>query len=452
MWQRLSSFIFGPPVHGQLPQRVRASIAAHQIQSEKLIAWCQLLVVGFFLALYTVAPKTSEGTPFQPVPFVLACYLVFTTIRLWLVYRHALPRWFLVISVVSDVVLLMVLIWSFHLQYEQPAPFYLKAPTLLYVFIFISARTLRYEPFYVLITGLTAAVTWLALVWFALNDMPSIGGAITRDYVDYMTSNRILIGAEVDKVISILLVTVVLAVAQVRARRMLIQAVISGTAAGDLSRFVSREIAEQVTAADRPVQPGDGDIRTATILFCDIAGFSTIAEQVGPQEVMKTLNDYLASVSAVIHHYGGVITEFRGDAMLITFNAATDDPEHAANALRTAIGIQAVVDSHLFGPNIAMPTRCGINTGEVIAGVVGTAERVLATVHGDEVNIAARLEQLNKQYETQILASESTVLTAGGGFAVKPIGSVTVRGRKTPVTVYEVKGSVPDAQMLAAGR
>ena len=122
--------------------------------------------------------------------------------------------------------------------------------------------------------------------------------------------------------------------------------------------------------------------------------------------------------------------------MLITFNTAKSDPDHAANAVRTAAGIQDVVMGATFGEGIRMLTRCGINTGELVAGAVGTRDRLLFTVHGDEVNIAARLEQLNKEHGTYVLASARTVEEAGGEFAFERIGEITVRGRTTPTSVY----------------
>ena len=460
MLSQLDRFVFGPPAQSALPERVRRSIDAQGIQTEKLIGWIQLALVVFFIVLYALAPKTSTGTPFLPVPIVLGAYLIFTIIRLVIAHRSRLPGWFLYLSVVGDIGILMVLIWSFHVQYDQPAPFYLKAPTLLYVFIFISLRTLRFEPSYVIAAGVTAAVGWLALLWYALDAMVGEMGVVTRDYVQYLTSNTVLVGAEIDKIISIMLVTFVLAVAQVRARRLLIRAVADATAARDLSRLVSPEIAEQITRADRELQPGDGEVKTATVLFTDIAGFSSIAERVPPDQLMQMLNEYVSIISDVIDRHNGVITEFRGDAMLITFNAATPDPDHAANALRTAIGIQQVVGGMRFGPDVPLPTRCGINTGELIAGALGTRDRLLFTVHGDEVNIAARLEQLNKSYGTAILATEQTVRAAGPDFAAaRRIDTVTVRGRSGPVMLYTVDPpqlpfDVPDqpAQKVTLGR
>jgi adenylate cyclase len=349
-----------------------------------------------------------------------------------------MPRWLALTSVVTDIGLLMPLIWSFHLQYEQPAAFYLKAPTLLYVFIFIALRTLRFDPVYVLTAGFAAVLGWLGLLGYAFYARSAMNGLdpLTHDYVAYMTSNRILIGAEIDKVISILLVSAILAVALVRGRRLLIKAVADATTAQDLSRFVAPEIADHITTAESAIQPGHARATTASVLFCDIEAFSSVAERVSPSELIQMLNAYFAVVSEVIDRHGGVITQFHGDAMLITFNTVKPDPDHAANALRTAIGIQRVLASRTFGAGQAFRTRCGINSGELIFGAVGTHQRMLFTVHGDEVNIAARLEQLNKSYGTYILATERTVRAAGNEFCCQPIGSIFVRGRKEPVTAY----------------
>ena len=439
MWKKISAFVFGEEAPSHLPQRMRTAIIAHQIQSEALIGWVQLFLVVFFAALYTIAPKTSEGTDFMPVPWGLALYFVFTVTRLFVSYRGALPRWFLLISVILDVGLLMALIWSFHLQYEQPASFYLKVPTLLYVFILIALRTLRFDAGYVLAAGVAAACGWLFMLWYALLGENTLVDPMTRDYVLYMTSNRVLVGAEIDKVLSILLVTLVLVVALVRARRLLVRSLVDSAVARDLSRFVSPEIAGRITMADKAIEPGDAEVKVATVMFTDIEGFSSIAERLEPGEMMKTLNEYLGAVSEVIERHGGVVTQFVGDGMLITFNTANPDPDHAANAVRTAMGIQEVLSVRRFGPGIPLKTRCGINTGRLVAGAVGTRERLLFTVHGDEVNIAARLENLNKEYGTYILASEQTVGESGGEFPFERIGDVTVRGRVTSTTVYAIR-------------
>jgi len=215
--------------YARLPPRVRESIRRQQESSEVLIGWVQLGVVLTFATLYTIAPKTfTAEAEFAPVPWALSVYFVFTVLRLGLAHSGRLPNWMLYLSVVVDMVLLMALIWSFHLQYKQPASFYLKVPTLLYVFIFIALRGLRFQARFVIIAGVAAAVGWLLMVVYAITVDPA-NSMITRNYVKYMTSNSVLLGAEFDKIISILLVTAILAVAITRARRLLIQSVVDSS-------------------------------------------------------------------------------------------------------------------------------------------------------------------------------------------------------------------------------
>lgn len=442
---RLAAFVFGRPVGRRLPTRIRDAIQHQQVDAEILIGWTQLLLILFFFSLFLFLPRPEEA-PFQAVPWALSAFLVFTLIRLGLAYRQVIVGWLLGGLVILDMSLLLLLIWSFHIQYMQPAGFSLKSPTLHYVFLFIALRTLRFDPTYVVVAGATAAAGWAVLVLLALSE-PSLTTTVTTDYAHYLISNSILIGAEIDKILCILLVTAVLAIAIVRARGLLTQSVADATVARELSRFVAPEVADHVARAERAVEPGDGEVITASILFCDIQGFSTIAEKISPDRLMHTLNAYFAAISEVVDRHGGTITAYQGDAILIGFNTAKPDPHHAANALRCALDIQRMVARQRFGENLALRTRCGINTGRLVAGAVGTRERLLFTVYGDEVNIAARLEQLNKTFGTWVLASEQTVSAAGPGFSCRSMGEVQVRGRSRPVEVYAVEAA---AEMITA--
>ena len=233
-------------------------------------------------------------------------------------------------------------------------------PTLLYVFIFISLRALRFEVRYVLIAGGVAALGWLLMVLYVVTVDPA-NPMITRNYVEYMTSNSVLLGAEFDKVISILMVTAILAVAIARARRLLVDSVVEGSAARELSKFVPEEVARQAKAGEEQMRAGQGEVREATILFTDIEGFTTISESMSPTELIATLNDYFAVVTRPIIEHGGVINQFQGDAILATFNIPETLPEHAAAALRAALAIQADLRDRRFGSGVTLHSRVGIN-------------------------------------------------------------------------------------------
>lgn len=129
-----------------LPERVVEAIRGQQAAGERMVGWFQLAFVTLFGLLYFMSPKTfSTDQTFALVPWVLVIYLVLTIIRLVLAYRNRMPAALLYLSVIIDMGLLLGMIWAFHIQYRQPPSFYLKAPTLLYVFIFI-ARQRRLKP------------------------------------------------------------------------------------------------------------------------------------------------------------------------------------------------------------------------------------------------------------------------------------------------------------------
>ncbi|MFV2033182.1 MAG: adenylate/guanylate cyclase domain-containing protein, partial [Gammaproteobacteria bacterium] len=283
-----------------LPERVKKAIQDQQERSEVLISVIQLVVVGIFGALYIISPKTfTEDVAFAPVPWVFSAYVLFSLLRLALALKRRLFDWMLYLSAVADIALLMGLIWSFHIQYEQPPSFYLKAPTLLYVFIFIGIRALRFDPRFVIATGVSAASGWGLMVLYVLFSNP-LDRMITRDYVEYMTSNSVLIGAEFDKIISILIVTSVLALALHRARKMLIESVKEGSAARDLSRFVPDEVAQQIINSEEGAITGKGEVAETTILFTDIEGFTSISESLPPEQLIEALNQYFTLIAQPI--------------------------------------------------------------------------------------------------------------------------------------------------------
>jgi adenylate cyclase len=178
--------------------------------------------------------------------------------------------------------------------------------------------------------------------------------------------------------------------------------------------------------------------RVATILFTDIAGFTAIAERMAPEAVVSLLNEYFSAVTKPIERHGGTITQYQGDAILAVFNVPSDDPNHASHAVRAALEIQDILRGRVFSSGIHLSTRIGINTGRVVAGSVGSEDRVNYTVHGDDVNLAARLEGLNKKYGTSVLVSERTARLIGNEYHPQRVGEVSIRGKKTTVTVFKL--------------
>ncbi len=409
-----------------IPARVQAEIARREEAAERLIGWVQLALFAAFATLYFISPRAEGGGGPVTTPYVLAIYLVFTLFRVWLSYRIVLPSWFTVLSIVADVSLLCGLIFSFHIQYNQPAAFYLKAPTFVYLFIFISIRTLRFEPRYVLLAGLISALGWFILVGYALaSDMGQMH--ITRNFVEYLTSNTILLGAEIDKGIALLGVTFVLTLAQYRARAVLIDSIRSESAAKDLKQFFAPAVADAITDAANLPKAGTSETRDASVLIIDLRSFTKTAAMLPGETVLAVLGLYQQAAVTEIERQGGQIDKFMGDGILATFGAVQPNETHAAAALRAALALveaMARIEPDIRTAGWDGPFRAGVGvaSGRLTVGVVGSQNRLEFTVIGNAVNLAAKLEGANKSEGTQILTDASTFdLATRQGYGMAPV-------------------------------
>jgi len=261
------------------------------------------------------------------------------------------------------------------------------------------------------------------LVISAIDDMDSIVKCIRLGAEDYLPkpSNLTLLEARVIACLE---------------KKRLREAVVN-----QLGKYVPESVAASIINEQKALQPK----RTiATILYTDIENFTGIAESMPPERVFEMLNEYFPALVDPIMAHGGVVNQFQGDAMLVTYNVPLEDPDHADNALKTAIEIQHRLSKEKFA-GVSLRTRIGVNTGEVIAGNVGSGTRVAYTVHGDAVNSAARLEQLNKQFGTYTLVSASTVEQLRGSYQLREIGEVPIRGKHDGMRVFELTGSVEES-------
>ena len=215
-------------------------------------------------------------------------------------------------------------------------------------------------------------------------------------------------------------------------------------------RYVSAEVARRVLG-DRSKMALGGEERDATILFSDIAGYSTMNEKVGPQEMIGVLNSYLGAMNAIIDAHEGVVIEFIGDAILCVFNTPNDVNAHAMTAVRCALAMRerlATLNAEVAGTRVGevwrqsgsggLKVRVGIHTGTVVAGNIGSPTRMKYGVLGDVVNVAARLEQMNKALGTEILVSDVTHARLDDALRAlaKPQGAQAVRGREGGLEVF----------------
>lgn len=201
-----------------------------------------------------------------------------------------------------------------------------------------------------------------------------------------------------------------------------------------LGRYVSEGVAAKLIADRGRLK---GDVGQATVLFTDIAGFTTLTEGMAPEKVIELLNAYLEIAMQPIAEEGGVVLNLMGDLIFAAFNMPADDPDHANRAVRAALAIQDRLSRHEFPGGHRMPTRIGINTGPVVAGAVGNSARQSYTLLGDTVNTASRIEKLCKEVGASILIAESTKAVASA-YRFDKVGALAVPGRAQKVTVYTV--------------
>lgn len=214
------------------------------------------------------------------------------------------------------------------------------------------------------------------------------------------------------------------------------------------SKYLPGNVVDELIRQPEKLQLG-GEEREVSILFSDIAGFTTISESIPPKNLVKLLNEYLTEMTAIVLQQGGIIDKYIGDAILAEFGAPLQLDKHPDIAVKTALQMKKkLVDLNRewHGKNYPIiDCRIGINTGKVIIGNMGSNQVFDYTVIGDAVNLAARLESANKQYNTSIMISEFTYkLLSNDTFKIRPLDIIKVKGKNEAVKVYEVYGFFED--------
>ena len=205
------------------------------------------------------------------------------------------------------------------------------------------------------------------------------------------------------------------------------------------AQYVPPEVVARLVAQPQSVRLG-GEVRELTLLFTDLADFTTLSEQLSAEQTAELLTGYFNAMTPLIHATGGTLDKFIGDAIMAFWGAPLADAQHAEHAVRTAIAMQqamAPLQAELQARGLpAIHMRIGLHTGAAVVGHMGSRQRFAYTAVGDAVNLAARLEGANKAFGTGILLSGATAAQLPADIALRPLDDVLVKGKTEPVRVY----------------
>jgi adenylate cyclase len=215
---------------------------------------------------------------------------------------------------------------------------------------------------------------------------------------------------------------------------------------GLFGRYVSRDVYAQLVANPELAELG-GKRRDMTVLFSDIRGFTTATEKGNPEELVAQLNEYFSRMVEVVFRHKGTVDKFVGDMVMALFGAPLDDGDHAEHAVQAAMDMVkelAELNKGWTARGMAqLDIGVGVNSGDMIAGNIGSSSIMSYTVIGDNVNLGSRLESLNKDYKTRIIISDATRSRLTKLYDLRPLGDVTVKGKSKAVAIYELKVPAP---------
>ena len=299
------------------------------------------------------------------------------------------------------------------------------APLLYFVLIILS--TLRLDFWLSTFTGFVAATELLGLALFhpaaraaAGDPMLTTGFLISRSAVIFACG--VLAGA-----------------VGVQLRRQFEASIAAATARDHVTNLFGQHVSPQVV--DRLLAAGStasSDARQVAVMFVDIRGFTAAARTRAPQEVVDRLDAAFAVLVEIVDRNGGIVNKFLGDGFLALFGAPFDDPDAARRAVTAAREMLAAIEQHNVRSDWPLRIGIGLHFGNVVAGNVGSPRRKEYTVIGDTVNLASRIEGLNKQFGSQLLISDAVRQAIGQDVDATPLGDVAIRGYEQPVRVWRL--------------
>jgi len=326
-----------------------------------------------------------------------------------------------------------------------------------YYFVVVAVSVLALSPALVLwtgfwgVAGLAAASAWIMAGMERIASFENLPPSPSREAVlsVILDPDFFAVSVRVSEGVKLALVTAICALAVHRARAVVRSHAVAESERSRIQRLFGRYVPTQV--AEQLIGSGQlaPQTREASLVIADIEGFTRLSEPLQPVQVIALLNSFFGAAAAIVDRHGGVVVNYVGDALIAAFNAPLPVADYSARAVGAARDLLSLATAQDFDGH-RLRLRVGVATGPVAAGTVGGAERQTYTLYGDTVNLAQRLEQLNKEFKTDCLICGATFQAARADCAdAAPMGAVQVRGRAGAVEVFALGGAAMPRRLSA---
>jgi adenylate cyclase len=446
-----------PAASGPGGDRIAAAFQREEHAGLVYALWGRLVVLGALL-LYVLAALPAERSLRYAELIVLFMALG--------AVPHLMRR-FGFTSIVWTIAFMLLEVTILTYMLVVPPPFFsdgwtpqlnLRLPNFLFLGIFLVGMALSYSPALVVWTGIAAMIAWSAGVLWVVS-LPGSIAASSKDALDtgmtgaeiirqFLDPNYVGLTNWYNQLVFLFLVTLILAIAVWRARRLVRRQVVAESARANLSRYFSPNLVDELAGAgglDRVAS------QNAAVLFADMVGFTTLSESMTPEAVVAMLRDFLGRLARTVFEHGGTLDKYIGDAVMAHFGTPRAGPDDATRALACGIAMVRAIAAwngeRAARGKPAIGIGVGIHYGPVVAGNIGDERRLEYTVLGDTVNVASRIEALTRTVGSPLVASDDLIAAIRGEKAEAGealLGSVrrdrdeTVRGRAAPVGLWSL--------------
>jgi adenylate cyclase len=339
---------------------------------------------------------------------------------------------------------------------DWPPQMMLRNGTFVYFFLFLAVISLRYSPRLVLFAGICGALAWSVGVWLIARSPGTLTGMghglemspeVRLD--EHLDARFVDLDVVIQDVVVLLLVATILAAGVWRSRRLVLRQAVAARERANLARYFAPTMVDRLAHADQPL--GAVRAQPVAVLFADIAGFTRLAEQAAPEQVIALLRGLHARLEAAVFEHRGTLDKYLGDGIMATCGTPEAAPDDAANALAAARAMLASIDAwnreRAARGEPPLRLSIGLHYGQVVLGDVGSARRLEFAVIGDAVNVASRLEELTRALDARLVVSDALVeqVQAGGGQRPGALAGLeraaprALRGRSAPVALWMLR-------------